>query len=60
MFGSKIDLFRGEWLDVIFDQKNKHYGAYVLRKQNAANTTKSLFYASTVFIAVFLAQRSST
>ena len=57
MFGSKIDLFREEWLDVIFNQKNKHYGAYALRKQNAANTTKSLFYASTVFIALFLAPK---
>lgn len=57
MLGSKIDLFREEWLDVIFNQKNKSYGAYALRKESAANTTKSLFYASTVFIALFLAPK---
>jgi len=54
MFGTKIDLFREEWLDVIFAKKNKSYGAYALRQQSAANTTKSLFYASTVFIVLFL------
>ena len=57
MFGSKIDLFREEWLEVIFDRKNKSYGAYALRKQSAADTTRSLFYASTVFIALFLAPK---
>lgn len=25
MFTSKVDLFKEEWLDVIFDQKNKSY-----------------------------------
>ncbi|MEJ5962620.1 energy transducer TonB [Pedobacter immunditicola] len=54
MFSSKIDLFREEWLDLIFDQKNKSYGAYALRKQNSSNTTKSLLYAGTVFIFLFL------
>ena len=54
MFSSKIDLFREEWLDVIFNQKNKSYGAYELRRQNSTNTTKSLLYAGTVFILLFL------
>ncbi len=54
MVGFKIDLFRKEWLDLVFEQKNKSYGAYELRKQNGLNTTKSLFYASTVFILLFI------
>lgn len=57
MFGSKIDLFRKEWLDVVFDQKNKSYGAYQLRRQNSSNTTKSLFYASAVFILLFVSPK---
>lgn len=54
MFGSKIDLFKREWLDVVFAKKNKNYGAYELRQMSAANTTKSLFIASAIFIFLFL------
>jgi len=54
MFGSKVDLFKEEWLDVIFDQKNKSYGAYELRRQSNSNTAKSLLYAGTAFILLFL------
>jgi protein TonB len=54
MFGSKIDLFNKEWLDVVFAKKNKNYGAYELRQTNAANTTKSLFIASAIFIMLFV------
>ncbi len=57
MFGSKINLHREEWLDVIFDQKNKSYGAYALRRQSDANTSKSLLYAGTLFILLFLSPR---
>lgn len=54
MFGSKIDLFNKEWLDVVFAKKNKNYGAYELRQTNAKNTTKSLFIASAIFILLFV------
>ena len=57
MFGSKIDLFNKEWLDVVFAKKNKNYGAYELRQTNSFNTTKSLFIASTIFILLFLAPK---
>jgi protein TonB len=57
MFGSKIDLFKKEWLDVVFAKKNKSYGAYELRQTSSANTTKSLFIASVIFILLFLAPR---
>ena len=57
MFGSKIDLFKKEWLDVVFAKKNKSYGAYELRQMNAANTSKSLLIASVVFILLFLAPK---
>ncbi|WP_033565692.1 energy transducer TonB [Sphingobacterium sp. SYP-B4668] len=32
MFGSKLDLFKKEWLDVVFANRNREYGAYQLRK----------------------------
>ena len=57
MFGSKINLHREEWLDLIFDQKNKSYGAYELRHQSDAYTSKALLYAGTFFILMFLSPR---
>jgi protein TonB len=60
MFSSKINLHREEWLDVIFDQKNKSYGAYELRRQSNTNTAKSLLYAGTAFILLFLTPKIIT
>ena len=57
MFGSKIDLFNKEWLDVVFAKKNKSYGAYELRQTNSSNTAKSLLIASAIFILLFLAPK---
>lgn len=57
MFGSKINLHRAEWLEVIFDQKNKGYGAYELRRQSDANTARALLYAGTCFIMMFLSPK---
>ncbi|MBB5637313.1 protein TonB [Pedobacter cryoconitis] len=54
MLGSKIDLFGNEWLDVVFDQKNKSYGAYALRRQSSSDTVKALFIAGSLFILLFL------
>lgn len=57
MLGSKIDLFGNEWLDVVFDQKNKNYGAYALRRQSSSNTTKALFISGTLFVLLFLSPK---
>lgn len=59
MLGSKIDLLKKDWLDVVFAGKNKSYGAYVLRQKSASNTTKSLLIASTGFILLFLSPKIS-
>ena len=32
MLGSKLDIFKREWLDVVFAGRNKAYGAYTLRQ----------------------------
>lgn len=57
MLGSKIDLFGNEWLDVVFDQKNKTYGAYALRRESSSNTLRALFIAGTLFILLFLSPK---
>ena len=57
MLGSKIDLFGNEWLDVVFDQKNKSYGAYAMRRESSANTARALFIAGSLFILLFLSPK---
>jgi len=54
MLDSKLNLFGKEWLDVVFDQKNKTYGAYQLRRENSSNTTIALFFTSAAFVLLFL------
>lgn len=52
MLGSKIDLFKSQWLDVIFAGRNKSYGAYELRKDNSKTTTRAVIIGSLLFIVV--------
>ncbi|MDB5018903.1 MAG: Energy transducer TonB [Pedobacter sp.] len=54
---SKIDLFRKEWLDVVFENKNKAYGAYQLRQKNSSTTSRALLFASAAFILLFITPR---
>lgn len=54
MIGSKLDIFRKEWLDVVFDGRNKSYGAYQLRKLSPKATNIGLFSASIVFVLLLL------
>jgi protein TonB len=37
MLISKFNLYRTEWLDLVFDDRNKEYGAYDLRQHYAKN-----------------------
>lgn len=57
MLGSKIDLLKRDWLDVVFANKNKNYGAYELRQRSDSNTTKALLIASSIFILAFLSPK---
>jgi len=50
ILGSKLDILKPEWLDVVFNDRNKEYGAYQLRKNNARNTTIALIITSTLFV----------
>lgn len=40
---SKVDVFENRWLDIVFEGRNKQYGAYQLRKQDSRTTTLALF-----------------
>lgn len=50
MLGSKLDILKQEWIDVVFTGRNKTYGAYELRKQNPKNTNKALVIGIIVFV----------
>jgi len=47
---AKLDIFNPVWLDVVFTGRNQAYGAYVLRKENAKTTNKSLIIGAVCFI----------
>lgn len=50
MFGSKLDLFNTQWLDVVFAGRNKAYGAYELRRENNKTTNKALITGAVLFV----------
>lgn len=45
----KLDIFKGQWLDIVFENKNKLYGAYQLRKDNPKTTMRSLVLGAALF-----------
>ena len=47
---SKLNLYKSEWLDLVFEKRNKNYGAYELRQHYADNMSKAI--AITVFAFV--------
>ena len=42
MLISKFDLYKTEWLDLVFDDRNKNYGAYELRHTYANTLVKAM------------------
>ncbi|MDR2937896.1 MAG: energy transducer TonB [Prevotellaceae bacterium] len=52
MFNSKIDLFSQRWIDTVFDEKNKEYGAYELRSNESKMTVKAVVIGAALFISL--------
>ena len=50
MLFSKFDVNKIEWLDLVFENRNQSYGAYVLRKESGNYLTKALLIAALFFI----------
>jgi protein TonB len=42
MLITKFDLYKAEWLDLVFDSRNKEYGAYELRQHYGRTMTKAM------------------
>lgn len=45
----KLDIIKNQWLDIVFEGRNKIYGAYELRKSNNKTTVKALIIGSVIF-----------
>jgi len=45
----KLDLLRKTWLDIVFEGKNKMYGAYDLRLKNPRTTLTALLIGALIF-----------
>ncbi|WPO79666.1 energy transducer TonB [Flavobacterium sp. KACC 22761] len=45
----KLDIIKNQWLDIVFEGRNKIYGAYELRKSNNKTTVRALIIGSIIF-----------
>ena len=52
---SKVDLLYNNWVDLVFEGRNKEYGAYVLRKETGKRNLKSMLLVFAVIIAIMAA-----
>lgn len=55
MLNTSSNLYKAEWLNLVFKNRNQSYGAYALRQSSASNTVRALVIGATVFIALFIA-----
>ena len=49
----KQDIYSDSWCDIVFEDRNKAYGAYMLRKQDRRNTTIAILVSVIVFVLGF-------
>ncbi len=54
MFKSKLNLYNSEWLELVFSERNKSYGAYELRQHYNSNILKALIFTATFFTALLV------
>ncbi|OAB25073.1 outer membrane transport energization protein TonB [Flavobacterium fryxellicola] len=45
----KLDILKNQWLDIVFEGRNKAYGAYELRRTNRKTTIKALILGAVFF-----------
>lgn len=50
MLISNFNLYKNEWLDLVFDKRNKEYGAYNIRQHYAENLTRALLISVAVVV----------
>jgi len=53
MLNISSNLYKSSWIDLVFENRNKSYGAYQLRAQSSSITLKALLIAAPAFILLF-------
>lgn len=48
------NVYTPEWLNLVFENRNKSYGAYVLRTESSKNMLRAFFIAAPVFVLSFV------
>ncbi|WP_313808084.1 energy transducer TonB [Flavobacterium sp.] len=48
---SKLNIFKQEWIDMVFEGRNKAYGAYQLRSENPKTTVRAMLIGAVLFAA---------
>ena len=48
----KLDLLKNQWLEIVFEGRNKKYGAYDLRKSITKNTVKAFAIGTVIFVVL--------
>lgn len=48
----KLDIYKQKWLEMVFEGRNKSYGAYELRKENPKTTLIALVIGSVAFASL--------
>jgi protein TonB len=54
MLISKFDLYKSEWIELVFEDRNKKYGAYELRQHNGRTMVKAMLIAFISVISIVL------
>lgn len=54
MINFNQNLYKTKWLDLVFQNRNKTYGAYQLRQHNSETTVKALVFASVLFTGAII------
>ncbi|MBP1224810.1 energy transducer TonB [Flavobacterium sp. 1355] len=49
---SKLSIYETKWTDLVFENKNKEYGAYQLRQENSKNSITALFMGLLLLTAI--------
>lgn len=55
MFNTSSNLYKAEWLNLVFKNRNQNYGAYVLRSASSRIMLRSLLIAAPLFVMLFAA-----
>jgi protein TonB len=57
MMNTLSNLYKAEWLNLVFKNRNQAYGAYQLRSESGRTSMQALIFGSAIFILLFSAPK---